>query len=134
MGGRSGAGTVLERMTAVVFVDAALHGSPGAVDLGSFSRSGLGQHGEQHDDPSCGDVVGDAGLLSAEVAAELSELPVELSGERLAEQSALVGQQVDVGLDVAELIVGEAVEPGGDLGFSSTGTPRHSKRCYWPVE
>jgi hypothetical protein len=71
----------------------------------------------QHDDPSCGDVVGDAGLLSAEVEAELSEIPVELSGERLAEQGALVGQQVDVPLGVAELIVGEAVEPGGHLGF-----------------
>ena len=65
----------------------------------------------------CGDVVGDAGLSSAEVAAEPSELPVELPGERLAEQDALVGQQVDGALDVAELVVGEAVEPGGHLGF-----------------
>ncbi len=80
----------------------------------------------QHNDPSGGDVVDDAGLSSAEVAAELWELPVELSGERLAAQDALVGQQVDVALDVAELIVGGAVEPGGHLGFSSTGTPRHS--------
>ena len=66
-------------------VDAALHGPPGAVDrsLGLV----LANTGEQHDDPSGGDVGGDAGLSSAEVEAELSELPVELSGERLAEQA-----------------------------------------------
>jgi hypothetical protein len=67
------------------------------------ARSGLGEH--------------------AEVGAELSGLPVELSGERLAEQGALVGQRVDVALDVAELIVGEAIEPGGQLGFELDRAP-----------
>ncbi len=57
--------------------------------------------------------------MSAEVEAELSELPVELSGKRLAEQGALIGQQVDVALEVAELIVGETIEPGGHLAVQA---------------
>jgi hypothetical protein len=59
----------------VAFVDAAQHGSPGAADLGSFSRPGLGEHGEQHNDPSGGDVGGDTGLLSAEVEASSRSFP-----------------------------------------------------------
>lgn len=65
--------------------------------------------------PSGGDVVGDAGLLSAEIEAELSELAVELSGEGLSEEGAVVSEKVDVALDVTELIVGQGVEPGGDF-------------------
>ena len=65
------------------------------------------------------------GLLSAEGAAEFSECPVELSGERLVEQATLVGQHVDGALDVAELVVGEAVEPGGHLGFEFDRPRRH---------
>jgi hypothetical protein len=76
----------------VAFVDATLHGSPGAVDLGSFPRFGLGEHGERHDDPSAGDVVGDAGPLSAEIEAKLAQLAVELSGEGFAQQGTLVGK------------------------------------------
>jgi hypothetical protein len=107
----------------VAFVDAALHSSPGAFDLRLLSWSGLGEHGEEHDDPSAGDVVGDAGLLSTDVEAQLTQLAVELSGEWFAEQSALVGEQVDVALDVTELFVGERVEPGAYLGVRARSYP-----------
>ena len=49
-----------------------------------------------------------------------------------AEQGALVGEQVDVALDVTELFVGERVEPDGDLGFEFDRTPGHSRDAIGP--
>ena len=69
----------------MAFVDATLHRASGSVDFGSLSRFGLGEHRQQDDDSSGGDVVADAGRLSAEVEAQLAELAVELAGERFAQ-------------------------------------------------
>ncbi len=75
----------------MAFVDATLHRTSGSVDFGSFSRFGLGEHGQQDDASSGGDVVADAGALPAEVEAQLAELPVELASERFAQKYALIG-------------------------------------------
>jgi hypothetical protein len=59
---------------------------------------------------------------------------VELSGERLAEQGALVGQHVDGALGLPELFVGEAVEPGGHPRVKLDGTPTGIAAMLLPVE
>ena len=69
----------------MAFVDATLHHTSGSVDFGSFFRFGLGEHRQQDDDSSGGDVVADAGGLPAEVVTPLAELAVELAGERFAQ-------------------------------------------------
>jgi hypothetical protein len=87
----------------VAFGDASLHRSAGSVDFSSLTWPGLGEHGEQDDRSAGGDVVGDAGLASPEVEAELSELAVQLTRERFSEMNALIGEKVDVALSLTEL-------------------------------
>ena len=62
--------------------------------------------------------------MSAEIAAELVQLAVELSGEPFAEPVALVGEQIDVVLYMTELLVGQRVEPGGDPRVRVRSYPR----------
>jgi hypothetical protein len=61
--------------------DAALHCSAGPVDFCSFSGSGFGEHGQQDDDSSGGDVVADSDGLAIEVEPQLAEFAVELARE-----------------------------------------------------
>ena len=103
----------------MALVNAALHCSSSSIDLGSLSRFGLGEYGEEHDDPSGGGVVADSGLLAVEVEAQLAELAVELSGERFAEVDALFGEQIDVSLDLTELVVRQRIQPTGYSGSAS---------------
>ena len=106
--------------------DAALHCSAGPVDFCSFSGSGFGEHGHQDDDSSGGDVVADSGWLSIEVEPQFAEFAVELAGEWFAEVYALVGEEIDVAFGLTELVVGEGVEPVGNLGFQFYCSPKHS--------
>ena len=111
----------------MALVNAALHCSSSSIDLGSLSRFGLGEYGEEHDDPSGGGVVADSGLLAVEVEAQLAELAVELSGERFAEVDALFGEQIDVSLDLTELVVRQRIQPAGYFWFGLNQTPTHSR-------
>lgn len=77
----------------------------------------FGEHGLEGDDSSGGDVVADSGWLSIEVEPQLAEFSVELAGKWFAQVYALVAEEVDVAFGLTELVVGEGVEPVGNLGF-----------------
>ena len=55
-------------------------------------RTGFGEHGQQDDDSSSGDLVADSGWLAIEVEPQLAEFAVELAGERFAQVYALVAE------------------------------------------
>ena len=117
--------------------DAAQHCSAGSVDFCSFSGSGFGEHGQQDDDSSGGDVVADSGWLAIEVEPQFAEFAVELAGEWFAQVYALVAEQVDVAFGLTELVVGEGVEPVDDLGFQLDGSLDHSSDAItlsWSVD
>lgn len=59
--------------------------------------------------------------------AELTELAVELAGERLAEMHALLGEEIDVALGLTEAVIVESCELFSDLRFGFDRTPSHSR-------
>ena len=73
------------------------------------------EHGEQHQPPPRREPVGHASLLAQEVKAQLTHLPLQVAGVRLAEGLGLLGEKADQEVDATKVPIGQGLQPYADL-------------------
>lgn len=80
----------------------------GALHLGRLGAAGLAEHGEQNHLASWRHPIRHSGLLAQQVESQLTDLPAEVAGVRLAERLGMLGEQADEEVDPAKVAISEA--------------------------